>query len=252
MVGDGSLKRGTLVWEFFTPGIGHLLAAAGSDFVFLDAEHSGLDIHTMKSVLRYFEAAGVAVMVRPPGKSYAHIANVLDIGAEGVILPMVASAAEAREIAAHARYAPQGHRGVALTVGHDRYTDGPVREKLDAANRRTVVVALVETAEGAANVDDIAAVDGIDVLWIGHLDLSTSLGCAGQFDHPDYVAAVARIVAAARANGKSLGRAVGSAAEGAALYRQGYEFICLNTDSQMYLDALRGGLADLRAQAGAR
>ena len=98
MVGHKGLKRGTLVWEFVTPGIGHLLAAAGSDFVFLDAEHSGVGIDTLKIALRYFEAAGVAVLVRPPAKSYAHIANTLDVGAEGVILPMVGSAEEAQRI----------------------------------------------------------------------------------------------------------------------------------------------------------
>ena len=249
MVQTKALKRGTLVWEFFTPGIGHLLAAAGSEFVFLDAEHSGLGIDSMKQVLRYFEAASIPVLARPPGKTYPHIATTLDIGAEGLILPMVASAEEARRLVAHARYAPLGHRGVALTVGHDRYTAGPVREKLDAANRRTVIFALVETAEGAANAKEIAAVEGIDGLWIGHLDLSTSLGCAGDFEHPDYVAAVERIAGAAAAHGKALGRAVATPEEGAALHRRGFDFICLNTDSQLYLEALRGGLRALGEQA---
>lgn len=189
MVGHKGLKSGTLVWEFATPGIGHLLSAGGCDFVFLCAEHSGFGSDTLKSVLRYFEAAGVPALVRPPGKTYPHIANTLD----------------------------------------------------------SVLFALVETAEGVANVEEIAATDGIDGLWIGHLDLSTSLGIPGEFDHPDYVAAVQRIERAAARADKSLGRAVGGAPEGAALYEKGYDFIALNTDTAIYLDALSQAVTSLRA-----
>ncbi len=247
MLGRPGLKRGTLVWEFATPGIGHLLRAAGADFVFLDAEHSGFGIDTLKPVLRYFEAAQIPVLLRPAGKTYPHIANALDIGADGLILPMVASAEEAERIVASARYAPAGRRGVAMTIGYDRYTDGPIAEKLADANRRTVLFAIVETAEGAANAHAIAAVEGLDGLWLGHFDLSASLGVAGQFDHPDYVDAVANIEAAAKASGKALGRAVGSAEEGVQYHRRGFDFITVSTDSQLYLNALRGALAGLEA-----
>lgn len=250
LVGHRGLKTGTLVWEFATPGIGHLLREGGCDFVFLDAEHSGLGIDSLKSVLRYLEAGGVPALVRPPGKTYPHIASTLDAGAEGLILPMVASAEEARHIVACAKYAPLGRRGVALGIAHDRYAGGPVAEKLAAANRRTVLLALVETAEGVADVDAIASTEGIDGLWIGHLDLSTSLGVPGQFDHPDYLAAVARIEAAAAAAGKSLGRAVASAEEGAALHARGYDFIALGTDTALYVKALRDAVTGLHTACG--
>lgn len=246
MVSDRSLKSGTLVWEFATPGIGHLLRAAGCDFVFLCAEHSGFGIDTVKTVLRFFEAANIPALVRPAGKTYPHVANALDVGAEGLILPMVGSGEEARRIVEYARYAPQGARGVGLGIGHDRYAPGPVAESLARANERTVLFALVETAQGVENVEDIAATQGIDGLWIGHLDLSTSLGIPGQFQHPDYVAAVERIERAAAGAGKSLGRAVGDAAEGAALHPRGYDFIALKTDTALYLDALSEAVRGLR------
>jgi 2-dehydro-3-deoxyglucarate aldolase len=247
MVGRKTLKSGTLVWEFAVPGIGHLLAAGGSEFVFLDTEHSGLGIGALKSTLQYFEAASIPALVRPPGRSYENIARALDAGAEGLILPMVGSGDEARRIVQCAKYAPVGARGVALGIAHDRYTDGSVADKLAAANRRTVLFALVETREGAENVDAIASVDGIDGLWIGHLDLSSSLGVPGQFQHPDYLAAVERIAKAASEHNKSLGRVIDGAGEGAQLYVRGFDFIAIGTDTQLYSNALRGELDALRA-----
>lgn len=250
MVGNRDLKSGTLVWEFATPGIGHLLAAGGSEYVFLDTEHSGLGIETLKSTLQYFKAASIPALVRVPGRSYESIARALDAGAEGLILPMVGSGEEAERIVACAKYAPRGTRGVALGIAHDDYTGGSVSEKLAQANRRTVIFALVETREGAENVEQIAAVDGIDGLWIGHLDLSTSLGIPGRFEHPDYVSAVERIAAAARRHGTSLGRMTESAEEGAELYARGFDFIAIGTDTQLYANALRTELETLRARCG--
>ncbi len=247
LVGRKTLKSGTLVWEFAVPGIGHLLAAGGSEFVFLDTEHSGLGIATLKSTLQYLQAASIPALVRPPGRSYENIARALDAGAEGLILPMVGSGDEARRIVQCAKYTPMGARGVALGIAHDRYSSGPVAEKLAAANRRTVLFALVETREGAENVDAIASVDGIDGLWIGHLDLSASLGIPGQFDHPDYVDAVDRIAKAANQCGISLGRVAEGAEEGAALYARGHDFIAIGTDTQLYTNALRSELEALRA-----
>ena len=247
MVGRKTLKSGTLVWEFAVPGIGHLLAAGGSEFVFLDTEHSGFGIDTLKSTLQYLQAASIPALVRTPGRSYENIARALDAGAEGLILPMVGSGDEARRIVECAKYAPMGARGVALGIAHDRYSSGSVAEKLAAANRRTVLFALVETREGAENVDAIASVDGIDGLWIGHLDLSSSLGIPGQFDHPDYVEAVGRIAKAANECGISLGRVAEDAEEGAALYARCHDFIAIGTDTQLYTNALRSELESLRA-----
>lgn len=247
MVGRRTLKSGTLVWEFAVPGIGHLLAAGGSEFVFFDTEHSGIGIDTLKSTLQYFRAASIPALVRPPGRSYENIARALDAGAEGLILPMVGCADEARRIVQSAKYAPIGARGVALGIAHDDYTSRSVAEALAAANRRTVIFALVETREGAENADAIASMDGIDGLWIGHLDLSTSLGIPGEWQHPDYVEAVDRIAKAARDHGKSLGRMAESAEEGARLYAHGHDFIAIGTDTQLYANALRTELQSLRA-----
>src|SRR5579871_6816089 len=91
-------KFGHFIVEFATPGIGHILKSAGTDFVLFDLEHSGFSFETVKSAVRYFEAAGVPMIVRVPSKEYHHIARAGDVGAEGIMLPMVGTAKEARQI----------------------------------------------------------------------------------------------------------------------------------------------------------
>jgi len=183
-------KLGTFLVEFNTPGIGQIMKAAGCEYVLLDMEHSGFNFERLKSLLRYMQSAELPTIVRVPSRNYNHIARALDMGAEGLMLPMVSSGEEAAQIVAHAKYPSQGHRGVALQVAHDRYLPGPVLKKLRDANKRTTIFAQIETPDGVANADEIAGVKGIDCLWVGHFDLSASMGIAGQFDHPDFIAAV--------------------------------------------------------------
>ena len=190
------LKVGNFIVEFATPGIGHILKAAGMDFAFFDMEHSGFSFETLKSAIRYFEAAGLPVMVRVPAQENDMLARACDMGAEGLIAPMISTPEQARAMVDSVKYFPAGKRGVGLQMAHDNYRGAPVAAALQAANDRTMVICLIETAEGARNVDAIAQVDGVDALWVGHFDLSVSLGIPGQFDHPDFTAAMDAIIAA--------------------------------------------------------
>src|SRR5215468_5403393 len=111
LAGKKRLKVGHFIVEFATPGIGHIMKNAGCEFVLFDLEHSGFGFETTKSAIRYFEAAGVAPIVRVPSKEYHHIARACDMGAEGIMLPMVGSAAEAKHILNCMKYYPEGGRG---------------------------------------------------------------------------------------------------------------------------------------------
>lgn len=239
-------KHGACIMEFTTPGIGHILKAGGAEFCFVDMEHSGFDLGEVKRVLRYLEAADLPTFVRPPSKAYHHIAGVLDAGAEGLLLPMVGSAEEMADIVRSMKYVPEGNRGVALGIAHDRYAPGPVLDKLARANRDTVCIALIETRAGVENVEAIAAVPGVDVLWIGHFDLSCSLGHPGDFAHPSFTAAVERVRRAALSQGLGLGRLVGSVEEGLKLQNEGVDWICLQTDIDLLRSALSAGIAQLK------
>ena len=241
------LSVGTFMCEFNTPGIGHILKNGGCDYVFIDMEHSGFDVSSLKTLLRYMEAADLPAIVRPAGKDYYDMARVLDVGAEGLILPMVGSGDEAAAIVKATKYAPAGERGVALGIAHDNYKQGPVTDKLNAANDLTQIYPLIETADGINNVEAIANTEGVDGLWLGHFDLSCSLGIPGQFDHKDFTDSVTRLIAAGKDAGKPLGRVVANSAEGIEAYQQGFDLIAVSGDCWLLQEAMTKASSELKA-----
>jgi 2-dehydro-3-deoxyglucarate aldolase/4-hydroxy-2-oxoheptanedioate aldolase len=246
MTKNRNLKAGHFVLEFATPGIGHILKNAGCEFVVLDTEHSGFGIDTVKSTLRFMQAAELPTIVRVPSKDYKDIARACDMGAEGIMLPMVGSAVEAQVIVASMKYLPEGRRGVILRAAHDRYEVGPTMEKLAAANRRTTLFCQIETVEGVENAEEIAALDGVDCLWVGHFDLSCSLGIPGDFGHPKFAAAIETVVAACNKTGTSLGRLVPDVASGIEFYKQGFDFIAYSADAWVLGDGVAAALDGIR------
>jgi 2-keto-3-deoxy-L-rhamnonate aldolase RhmA len=245
-----SAKFGHFIVEFATPGIGHIMKSAGCDFTLFDLEHSGFGFETVKSALRYFEAADLPAIVRVPSREYHHIARAMDMGAEGLMLPMVGSVDEVRHIVNSMKYHPQGRRGVALQVAHDRYRPGAVADKFTAANTRTTLFCQIETAEGVENADAMAAIEGVDCLWVGHFDLSVSLGIPGQFDHKDFKRAIERTIAATKKHNKALGRLVPNVDLGIDIYKQGFDFVCYSGDVWLLHTALEEGIKKLRAGCG--
>ena len=246
MAGVKTPKFGHFIVEFATPGIGHILKSAGCDFVLFDLEHSGFGMETVKSAIRYFEAASLPVIVRVPAKDYHFVARAMDMGAEGLMLPMVGTAAEASQIINSMKYTPDGGRGVALQVAHDRYRPGAVKDKFTAANKRSTLFCQIETAEGVENADAIAALPGVDCLWVGHFDLSVSLGVPGEFDSKKFTSAIKKVAAATAKHGKSLGRLVPNVQTGVELFKQGFDFICYSGDVWVLHDALADAIGKLR------
>jgi 2-dehydro-3-deoxyglucarate aldolase/4-hydroxy-2-oxoheptanedioate aldolase len=189
-------------------------------------------------------------MVRVPALQYHFIARCLDMGAMGVMVPMVETAAQAREIVSALRYPPAGRRGAAFAMAHDDYAGGSVPEKIAAANERTLAIALVETAAGVEAVDEIAAVDGIDVIWLGHFDLTNFMGIPGQFENPDYLRAVDRIVAAAQRHGKIAGFMAADEVWARDYLAKGFRIIAYGVDHLLLQRALGQGLSRMREIVG--
>lgn len=243
---------GHLVMEFTTPGIGHMLANAGFDFAMLDMEHSGLGLDGLRAAVRFCEAAGLPVMARPPSSDPALVAQVLDAGVEGVMLPMVSGPAQAAALAAAARYAPRGRRGLATGIAHDRYRRpaGTLSAHLDAVNDRTLVIAIIESPEGLETVEAIASVPGIDALMVGHGDLSCALGLADDPRGAAMLQAEDRILAAAKANGLMAGMVCAGPAQAAEARLKGFRLLLWGSDIGVYQSALAAGLRDVRAALG--
>ncbi len=243
----GGRAHGAMVFEFFSPGLPQICRNAGADFVLYDMEHTGLSFETLKTQVALCRGLDVVPMVRVPRGEYPFVARALDVGALGVMVPMVGSADEAAAIVACTRYPPAGRRGAAFGFAHDDYEGGDVAAKMAAIHARTLVIAQIETAEGLANVEAIAAVPGVDALWIGHFDLTNFMGIPGQFRHPDYLAAVRRVVAACDAHGKTAAFLT-TDDDWAREYKEyGFRLFAYGIDQLMLQSALRHGLALLRA-----
>src|SRR5260370_6031210 len=184
-LGRGETALGIMAFEFFSPGLPQVLAAAGAEFCIFDMEHSGVGIETIKQQVAASRGVGLVLMVRVPGSHYHLIAPVLDAGAMGIMVPMVETREQAEKIASWCRYRPEGVRGLAFNLAHDDYSGGDVVEKMRLANERTLVIALIETTTGIDHADEILAVPGIDVGWLGPFDLSHTMGIPRQFEHPE-------------------------------------------------------------------
>ena len=237
---------GAMIFEFFSPGIAQICRNAGAEFVLFDMEHTGLSFETLKTQFALCRGLDVVPMVRVPRGEYHFIARALDVGAMGVMVPMVGTAEEAAHIVSCTRYPPAGRRGAAFGFAHDDYQGGDVAAKIAAIHERTLVIPQIETAEGLRNVDAIAAVPGVDVLWLGHFDLTNLMGIPGQFKHPDYLAGVQRIVAACEAHGKTAAF-LATDDDWAREYKAyGFRLLAYGVDQLMLQTALTRGLALLR------
>ncbi len=246
MMGTKRPKFGTFVIEFDSPGMGQILKAAGCEYALLDLEHSGFGYDQLKRMLRYYQAADLPVIVSTVGGDYDMVARALDMGADGIQPAKVGSAAEARTIIDHVRYAPKGARGVAVGIAHDRYHQRPAAPALRAANRDVVFFPKVETPEAIDEIEAIAALKGVDGIWIGHFDLSVAMGIPAKFDHPRFQAAMQRVAAACAQHGKSLGRIYDDTQTGVALHDLGFDFLCYSGDSWLVQRGVAEGIAALR------
>jgi 2-dehydro-3-deoxyglucarate aldolase/4-hydroxy-2-oxoheptanedioate aldolase len=246
----GGVAIGTMVFEFTTPGIGRIAEAAGADFVLFDQEHTPWGLETLAAAMTVMRFTRSVPLVRVPTLQPHLVSRLLDAGALGVMVPLVETPEQAVRIVEAAKYPPSGHRGVSGGLAHDDYREDDVAGAMRLANTETLLIAQIESAKGVERAREIAAVEGIDVLWMGQMDLSTSLGVAGQYGHPTYLAALESIVAAAKASGKAAGFLAFSHEEGLALLKMGFRCIAYRSDIGLYRDALAYGITALRA-AGA-
>ena len=244
---SGGRAFGSMIFEFFTPGMPRLLKNAGAEYAMYCMEHTGASYETLKPQFALCRALGVVPLVRVPGTEYDFIARALDCGALGVMVPLVDTAQQAEFIVSCTRYPPAGgRRGAAFGFAHDDYEGGDVVEKMKMIHERTLVIAMIETKSGLENVDAIAAVPGVDVLWLGHFDMSNFLGIPGQFSHPLFQDAIRRIAGAAKKHGKAAGYMAADAALGKEYLGHGFRMIATGTDQGMLQEAIRANLEAMR------
>jgi 2-keto-3-deoxy-L-rhamnonate aldolase RhmA len=229
-------------------GVAEVMAGAGFDFLTVDLEHSAITLQQAQELIRVVSLSGVCPLARLSSNDPTQIKRVLDLGAAGIIVPMVNSEAEAQAAVAACKYPPMGRRSVGLSraqgygPGFDAY--------FSAANDDTLVVVQIEHAEAVERAEAILSVPGIDAYLIGPYDLSASLGLAGQLDHPHVVEAVARVRAVARRLGVPAGfHLVAPDSERLVrLINDGYQLVAYSVDFMLLGETCRRDLAAIRQQ----
>lgn len=247
---SGDVALGAMIFECFTPGIAQIMKTAGAEYVLFDMEHTGLGYETLKWLVSTCRGIDVVPLARVPRGDYTYVARALDVGCHGIMVPMVESVEQARSIAAAARYPLKGRRGAAFGFAHDDFSGGDVKKKIAALDARNIVIAQIETEKGLAAVEEIAAVDGIDVLWIGHFDLTNFLGIPAEFDHPKYVAALQRIVAACRKNKKGAGFLPVDPAQTRRYADMGFNMLAAGTDQAILAAGVKAILDPAKGSKG--
>ncbi|MDP5216099.1 aldolase/citrate lyase family protein [Ruegeria sp. 2205SS24-7] len=200
------------------------MAAAGMDFVMIDMEHGAVDHGSCHAMIAATAGSDCAPLVRVAENDTAQVKRVLDMGAEGIVFPLIRDAEDARAAVASLRYPPRGTRGFGPFIAHSRWGTS-LMDYRETIEDQLICCLLIETAEAVENIDAICAVEGIDLLVVAAFDLSTSLGVSGQFDHPDYMRAQQRVEEAALRAGLPLGGAALNATQAAALFERGHRVI---------------------------
>jgi 2-dehydro-3-deoxyglucarate aldolase/4-hydroxy-2-oxoheptanedioate aldolase len=245
------LLLGQMVLELFTPGIGPMLAACGLDFVIFDMEHGRCDITLLAEMVASCRGSDIYAIARVPDVTAAPLSRALDVGARGVMVPRVESRQQAEDIVSQLKYAPMGRRGVATGIAHDLYRAG-TPEFFAQANEETCVIVMVETEKAFENLDEIVSVPGIDIVWVGHYDLTVSMGIPMQFEHPRLLAAMDALTSVCERHGVAAGFLPPTAESAAYWIRKGFRAISLGSDIGVFLDGVRRFRAHVQASEDAR
>ena len=214
-----------------SPDIARIAKATGHDFIFIDVQHSIFNLETTVSIAHTALAIDLCCLVRVRGMDDPDVSLLLDNGVTGIVYPDVATAADARKAVEICKFAPIGKRSVCGGYPHFDYRSVPLVESVPQLNDSCLLVLMIETVEGLNNVEEIAAVPGVDVIHVGSNDLLVNMGKPGKFDDPQIIAAQDRVIAAAKAHGKFAGcggnRDVGRQADAV---RRGAQFLTTQTD----------------------
>ncbi len=225
--------------NFMCPQVVELIGSLGYDCLWLCNEHLSLDASRLDHLLTAARASGMDTMLRRAlGGSYADLLQPLELGVHGFMFPRVRSVAQLRQAVADVKFPPEGRRGLDGVNADAEFGLLPLGDYLARANRETFLVAQIEDAESLALVDEVAALPGIDVVFIGHGDLALSLGIPGQVRDPRILAAIEQVAEACRRHGKHAGIPARDPEDAAALLRRGFRFFTTGGDYRFVKNGL--------------
>lgn len=203
---DNEQLIGTFIISILNPDIILMIKQAGFDYITIDCEHGSFNTQQVNDMLMYSKAIGLPAMVRSAAATRELILTYMESGAAGILLPNVDTVEEAEKLVEYAKYAPLGNRGVSTLRPHTDYANiSNLKDYMKQANEETFLIFQVESKKSVENVEKIIAVEGIDAAFIGPFDLSQSYGCVGEFDNPDLLQGMNKVITACKEAGKHSG-----------------------------------------------
>ncbi|MBW6484802.1 MAG: hypothetical protein K0B01_01450 [Syntrophobacterales bacterium] len=243
----GESILGTMVTVFENPEIVKILKVCGFDFFIVDAEHGSFDYSDVARMFALAREAGIPPMIRIPEVRRELVLKYMEMGAKGILLPNTETVEQAQALVAYSKYYPLGDRGVSLLRAHTGF------EKIESAtgymekvNAETLLMLQIESPKAVERIDDLLAVDGIDAAFVGPNDLSQSMGIMGQTDHPRFIEAVERVIAAAKKHGKFSGIHMMAVEALEPWMKKGMTLNFWGNEVVMLMNAAKAGLARLK------
>jgi 2-keto-3-deoxy-L-rhamnonate aldolase RhmA len=249
VLAEGRVAVGHMLTDFGVRSIAQILDNVGVDFVFVDMEHGAFTSADVANLIAWFGRTDIAPFVRVPQLQYHFIARALDSGALGVMVPDVEDAGQARTLVDAAKYAPLGKRGVGLGTNAD-YKAVNLPEFLNHSNENTTVMCMIESVAGLSNVEEICATPGVDALFVGYVDLTQSMGIAGQYHHERFLDALKRIVAVGKKHGLGVGIQPRDLTQAQEWLSLGFNVMSYSGDVYVYMSAMKQGIDTIRRWAG--
>jgi 4-hydroxy-2-oxoheptanedioate aldolase len=232
--------------KFSSPVASEILGYLGFDFVILDMEHSALDYHQAENLIRAGETAGISTVIRVPGIEENPILRVLEAGVQGVQAPGVDSDEMAIKVVEASRYRPIGMRGLSFSTRAAQYTIKDKNEHFKDSLNKQLVIVQIESKEAVENLEEIAKIEGIDVLFLGPSDLSNSYGVPGQVNHPLVLEALSKLIKVAEQNGKVAGTFVSNSEQSQRAIEAGVRYLVYDNDVAFFAKGAKSALDELK------
>lgn len=226
-----------------------LLGYGGLDYVIVDTEHGPFDVESTQQFIRAANGAEITPFVRIKDGQRNSVLKMLDVGAQGLIIPNVKTVEEVEELVDFGKYFPLGNRGVAPTSGSKFWTANYASQGLDhyfkVSNEETLIIPQCETRECLENIEEIVAIDGVDGIFVGPYDLSTALGKPGQFDDQEIIDAIQHISDVCKKAGKMSFIYAGDIETSKKDYDIGYDAVCFGMDAMILMNAVKNIVKEL-------
>ena len=247
------MRLGMMLGEMYTPNAARILKAAGFDFALVDCEHGAFDYAELSAMMACSRALGFEMIIRIPAVERTCILKYLEMGTDGILVPMVSSRREVEAAVKYAKYSPLGERGISTRRSHNDYIPMDLQEYKKTANERTHIYIQIETAEGVEHMEEIASCPGLSGMLVGPNDLSNDLGTPGRYDTQQFKQAVEKTAKAAKRYGIKSGVITGNRAliktcmdYGMDMVSWGSEISIICSEAGRMKHQLQAGMGDLR------